>query len=110
SGIPDGASLQMEDGTAIEITDGSATLSMDQVTDNGDGTYSLDGLQVMAPEDSNANFDMGISVTTTDGNGVTSDTEITDGTISVEVASVADAPELSAGDVTGGEDAASIPL
>ncbi|MEG3641567.1 hypothetical protein [Magnetococcus sp. PR-3] len=110
TGIPDGASLQMEDGTTIEITDGSATLSMDQVTDNGDGTYSLDGLQVMAPEDSNANFDMGISVTTTDGNGATSDTEITDGTISVEVASVADAPDLTANDVSGTEDDASFAL
>ncbi|WP_041641236.1 hypothetical protein [Magnetococcus marinus] len=110
TGIPEGATLQMADGTPIEITDGSATLSMDQVTDNGDGSYSLAGLQVMAPADSNENFELGIRVTTTDDNGATTDTEITNGTISVEVASVADAPELSAGDVTGGEDATTIPL
>ncbi|ABK43250.1 Hemolysin-type calcium-binding region [Magnetococcus marinus MC-1] len=110
TGIPEGATLQMADGTPIEITDGSATLSMDQVTDNGDGSYSLAGLQVMAPADSNENFELGIRVTTTDDNGVSTDTEITNGSISVEVASVADAPELSAGDVTGGEDATTIPL
>nr|CRH08286.1 protein of unknown function [Candidatus Magnetococcus massalia] len=109
SGIPDGAELQLADGTAITVTGGSAEIPMSAVTGDGE-SYSLDGVQVKPPADSNENFALGIDVTTVDSNGVTSDSQQTSGTISVEVASVADEATIDAGDITATEDAGAIAL
>nr|CRH08291.1 protein of unknown function [Candidatus Magnetococcus massalia] len=82
---------------------------MSAVTGDGE-SYSLDGVQVKPPADSNENFALGIDVTTVDSNGVTSDSQQTSGTISVEVASVADEATIDAGDITATEDAGAIAL
>nr|CRH08293.1 protein of unknown function [Candidatus Magnetococcus massalia] len=112
--VPDGASLQVidESGSVVEITvtEGVAEIPMDYVVDDGAGNYTIEGLQVMPPADSNANFELGVNVTTTDDNGQTTDTQLTSGSIAVEVASVADEADLSASAASGGEDAAAIAL
>ncbi|MEG3641682.1 hypothetical protein, partial [Magnetococcus sp. PR-3] len=77
---------------------------IDMVTDNEDGSYSLDGLQIMPPADSNENFSVGVEVHSTDDEGNDLVSRLNEGSIDVEVSSVADAPELNAGDVTGTED------
>ncbi|MAO55091.1 MAG: hypothetical protein CMM61_05270, partial [Rhodospirillaceae bacterium] len=95
SGIPQGAVLTGANGP-ITVTDGIAVLS----------ESDLEGLQITPPEDSSVDFDLGVSVVTTDG---TSTSEPTTGTISVDVDGVADVPSLTLGDATGTEDNA-IPL
>ncbi|MEQ8320054.1 MAG: cadherin-like domain-containing protein, partial [Rhodospirillales bacterium] len=80
--IPSGAILHDASGNEISITDGSAEVTQDQ----------LDGLTITPPTDSNADFTLGVSVTTEeDGQTVT-----VDGTIDVDVTGVADAPTLTA--------------
>ncbi|HEY9079629.1 tandem-95 repeat protein [Magnetovibrio sp.] len=73
-------------------------------TDNGDGTWTLSpgelsGLTLIPPMDYNGAFNLGVSVTSSDG-GVSSDT------FAVTVNPVADAPVIAAADVSGAEDGA----
>jgi hypothetical protein len=89
SDIPDGAVL-MSDGQAIDITDGSATLTADQ----------LENLTITPPEDSDGDFTLNVSATTTDG----TDTETVTGSIDVDVTGVADAPTLDLSAAAGDED------
>ncbi|MCF3629449.1 FecR domain-containing protein [Thalassospiraceae bacterium LMO-SO8] len=95
SGIPQGAVLSNANGP-INVTDGVAVLS----------EADLAGLQIKAPADSGADFQLDVSVVTTDGD---STSEPATGTINVGVDAVADVPSLTVGSVTGGEDTA-IPL
>ncbi len=94
--IPDGAVLHDAGGNAITISNGSAEVTQDQ----------LEGLTITPPTDSNADFTLGVSVTTEE-NG---QTVTVDGTIDVDVVGVADAPTLTAelGEptvtITGGEE------
>jgi len=71
-------------------------------TDNGDGTWTLtsgdlEGLTLTPPQDFNGTFNLGVSVTSTDG-GVSSDT------LAVNVGSVSDVPVIAVSDVSGAED------
>ncbi|WP_296990995.1 Ig-like domain-containing protein [Thalassospira sp. UBA1131] len=82
---------------------GGATLSAG--TNNGDGTWSLEpgqleGLTITPPEDFSGSFDLGVTATSADG----SDVATTTGSITVEVAGVADAPTLDVSDASGNED------
>ncbi|HEY9079783.1 DUF4114 domain-containing protein [Magnetovibrio sp.] len=79
-----------------------ATLSAG--TDNGDGSWTLgggdlDGLTITPPEDYSGAFDLGVSVTSSDG-------QTTSTTTTVTVEAVADAPTLSVSltEVEGGGD------
>ncbi|MBF0251869.1 MAG: hypothetical protein HQL35_14705, partial [Alphaproteobacteria bacterium] len=85
SGVPDGAELSAG-------------------TDNGDGTWTLtahdlDGLTLTPPADYSGGFELGVSVTSTDG-GVANES------LSVHVGAVSDVPVLAVGDVAGAEDGA----
>ncbi|WP_286791519.1 beta strand repeat-containing protein, partial [Thalassospira sp. UBA4513] len=86
SGVPDGATLSAG-------------------ANNGDGTWSLSsdqlsGLTITPPEDFSGSFDLGVTATSADG----SDVATTTGSITVDVAGVADAPTLDSSDATGNED------
>ena len=86
SGVPDGATLSAG-------------------TDNGDGTWTLgsdqlDGLTITPPNDFSGSFDLGVTATSADG----SDVATTTGSITVDIASVADAPTLDLSDSSGNED------
>ncbi|MEQ8443518.1 MAG: LamG-like jellyroll fold domain-containing protein, partial [Alphaproteobacteria bacterium] len=81
SGIPDGATLTNSAGDTITITDGSASLTADQ----------LNGLAITPPSNSDADFDLTVTATSTEGSASASETA----TLSVTVSGVADAPALS---------------
>ncbi|WP_417803930.1 hypothetical protein [Thalassospira lucentensis] len=88
SGVPDGASLSAG-------------------TDNGDGTWTLssgdlDGLTITPPDDFSGSFDLGVTAQSADGEDVAT----TSGSITVDVAGVADAPTLDVSDASGSEDSA----
>ncbi|MEE3045579.1 MAG: Ig-like domain-containing protein, partial [Pseudomonadota bacterium] len=88
SGVPDGATLSAG-------------------TDNGDGTWTLspdqlEGLTITPAEDFSGSFDLGVTATSADGEDVATTT----GSITVDVAGVADAPTLDVADVSGNEDSA----
>ncbi|WP_289078385.1 Ig-like domain-containing protein [uncultured Thalassospira sp.] len=88
SGVPDGATLSAG-------------------TDNGDGTWTLnpdqlEGLTITPAEDFSGSFDLGVTATSTDGEDVATTT----GSITVDVAGVADAPTLDVSDASGNEDSA----
>ncbi|RCK19144.1 hypothetical protein TH8_21080, partial [Thalassospira profundimaris] len=88
SGVPEGASLSAG-------------------TDNGDGTWSLtsddiEGLTITPPEDFSGTFDLGVTATSVDGEDAASTT----GSITVDVAGVADAPTLETANASGTEDSA----
>ncbi|RCK45854.1 hypothetical protein, partial [Thalassospira profundimaris] len=88
SGVPDGAVLSAG-------------------TDNGDGTWTLsasdlEGLTITPADDYSGSFDLGVTVTSTDGD----DTVTTSGSITVDVAGVADTPTLEVSDVSGSEEGA----
>ncbi|NIY77842.1 hypothetical protein HED22_19515, partial [Thalassospira sp. HF15] len=88
SGVPDGATLSAG-------------------TDNGDGTWTLgsdqlDGLTITPADDFSGSFDLGVTATSTDG----SDVATTTGSITVDVAGVADVPTLDVSDASGNEDSA----
>ncbi len=88
SGVPDGATLSAG-------------------TDNGDGTWTLgsdqlDGLSITPPDDFSGSFDLGVTATSADGSDVATST----GSITVDVAGVADAPTLDVSDASGNEDSA----
>uniref|UniRef100_A0A1S7LMZ9 Hemolysin-type calcium-binding region n=1 Tax=Magnetococcus massalia (strain MO-1) TaxID=451514 RepID=A0A1S7LMZ9_MAGMO len=110
TGIPDGAELQLEDGTSINVSGDSAEIPMSAITSTGESSYTIAGLEVKAPADSNENFTLGVDITTTDSNGETTVSTLDSGSISVEVASVADGSEVVANDVTANEDDASVAL
>ncbi|PIW25834.1 MAG: hypothetical protein COW30_18045, partial [Rhodospirillales bacterium CG15_BIG_FIL_POST_REV_8_21_14_020_66_15] len=95
SGIPQGAVLSNANGE-ITVTDGVAVLS----------EADLAGLQITPPADSDADFNIGVSVVTSDG---TTTSDPATGTITVGVDGVADVPSLTVGNVSGAEDTA-IPL
>nr|CRH08290.1 protein of unknown function [Candidatus Magnetococcus massalia] len=103
SGIPAGSELKLADGTTITVDgDGTAELPASAVSDIGNNQFTIDGLMVKAPADSNVNFEIDVSVTTTDSNGDSSHVlaDAGSGTIAVEVSSVADDPTLTTGDAT----------
>ncbi|MDD9877742.1 MAG: LamG domain-containing protein, partial [Magnetovibrio sp.] len=80
SGVPDGATLSAG-------------------TDNEDGTWTLDagdldGLQITPPADSNEDFSLDVTVTTTEANG--GDSTTTSGTIDIDMTGDADTATLSA--------------
>ncbi|WOI09154.1 Ig-like domain-containing protein [Thalassospira lucentensis] len=88
SGVPDGATLSAG-------------------TDNGDGTWTLasgdlDGLTITPADDFSGSFELGVTATSADG----SDVATTTGSITVDVAGVADAPTLDVSDASGSEDSA----
>ncbi|WP_289078324.1 Ig-like domain-containing protein, partial [uncultured Thalassospira sp.] len=88
SGVPDGATLSAG-------------------TDNGDGTWTLnpdqlEGLTITPAEDFSGSFDLGVTAQSADGEDVATTT----GSITVEVAGVADAPTLDVSDASGNEDTA----
>jgi Ca2+-binding RTX toxin-like protein len=91
SGIPEGAVLKAGD-QVIEVTNGAATLSPDQLT----------GLTLTPPPNSNADIDLSISAVSTESHG--GDTATTTDNLHIDVVGVADAPEASAQDAQGGED------
>ena len=95
SGIPEGATLSNANGP-IAVVDGIAVLT----------EADLAGLQITPPADSGADFQLGVSVTTTDGDSVSAPTT---GTINVDVDAVVDVPSLSVASASGAEDTA-IPL
>ncbi|WP_336233296.1 Ig-like domain-containing protein [Thalassospira sp. CH_XMU1458] len=86
SGVPEGAALS----AGADNGDGTWTLSSDQ----------LDGLTITPPEDFSGSFDLGVTATSADG----SDVATTTGSITVDVAGVADAPTLDVSDASGNED------
>ena len=133
TGVSDGATLnvtgaaQGAEDSAIALgidaglidTDGSETLSvtvsgmpagatLSAGTDNGDGTWTLAAgelanLSVTPPEDFSGDFTLSVTATATEDDG---DAASVLDTITVSVEGVADAPTLSVGAVSGGEDTA----
>jgi len=111
SGTEDQA-ISLDITSALTDTDGSESLSitisgvpsgasLSAGTDNGDGSWTLDsgdlsGLTITPPADSDADFTLNVTATSTDG----SDTASTLGTIDVSVAADADTPTLTANDAT----------
>jgi len=92
--------------TISDVPDGAA---LSAGTDNGDGTWTLDagdldGLTVTPSADSNADFQLGVSVTTTESDG--GDTTTTSATLDVDVTGDADAPTLTMTAADGDEDSA----
>ncbi|MEQ9432582.1 Ig-like domain-containing protein, partial [Thalassospira sp.] len=88
SGVPDGATLSAG-------------------TDNGDGTWTLgsddlEGLTITPADDFSGSFDLGVTAQSADGEDVAT----TSGSITVDVAGVADAPTLDVADASGSEDSA----
>ncbi len=126
SGLEDSAIALNIDVTQID-TDGSESMSiiisdvptgatLSAGTDNGDGTWTLDagdldGLSITPADDSNADFTLGISVTTTESSS--GETATVTSSLDVDVTGVADAPTLSASttfsETTGGETAIDVP-
>ena len=112
------AAIALDISSALTDTDGSESLSvvvsgvptgasLSAGTDNGDGTWTLTqgqltGLTITPPADSDADFTLTVTATATDG----SDTAQTVDTFDVTVSAVADAPTVTANDVSGNEDAA----
>ena len=88
SGVPEGATLSAG-------------------TDNGDGSWTLsvtdlNGLTITPADDFNGSFDLTVIAQSVDGDGVATTT----GSITVDVAGVADAPTLEISDASGLEDSA----
>ena len=97
SGIPEGAVLSNTSGP-ISVVDGIAVLT----------EADLAGLQITPPADSDADFNLGVSVVTTDG---VSTSDPATGTIAVGVDGVADVPTLAVDSaVSGTEDGGPIAL
>jgi len=96
--IPDGATLTYVDGDGatqtITVTEGSATLGADQ----------LNGLQITPPDDYSGSFDLSVTAMATEADG--GDTATTTGTLTVDVAAVADEADLTVSDASGTEDQA----
>ncbi|WNJ98133.1 LamG-like jellyroll fold domain-containing protein [Thalassospiraceae bacterium LMO-JJ14] len=92
AGVPDGAMLS----AGSNNNDGTWTLSPAQ----------LEGLTITPPTDSNENFQLEVTATSTEQDGTSASAT---GSISVGVTGVADAPILNTSDISGLEDGA-IPL
>ncbi|HBS22632.1 Ig-like domain-containing protein, partial [Thalassospira sp.] len=88
NGVPEGATLS----AGTDNGDGSWTLSPDQ----------LAGLTIKPADDFSGSFELGVTATSADG----SDVATTTGSITVDVAGVADAPTLDVSDTSGSEDSA----
>jgi hypothetical protein len=107
--------------TLLADTDGSETLSLtisnvpegatlSAGIDNGDGSWTLgpdqvDDLTITPPHNFSGEIELSVAATSTDGD----DAAVAARTLTVAVAPVADAPELSLTDASGAEDSA-IPL
>ena len=92
---------------AVTISGVPTGASLSAGTDNGDGTWTLTqaqlgGLTLTPPANSDTDFSLTVTATSTDG----SDTAQSVGTIDVTVEAVADAPTLTVSDVSGNEDSA----
>ncbi|WP_210766357.1 Ig-like domain-containing protein, partial [Thalassospira sp. MIT1004] len=88
SGVPEGAALSAG-------------------TDNGDGTWTLsaadlNGLTITPADDFSGSFDLTVTAQSADGDDVATSS----GTITVDVAGVADTPTLDVSDASGSEDSA----
>ena len=122
TGAEDSA-IPLNIGVALVDTDGSETITNITVsgvptgaqlsagTDNGDGTWTLTPTQVIdlsvtPPANSNVDFSLTVSATSTEDDG---DRATTVATFNVDVVGVADAPTVTVGPITGAEDSA-IPL
>ena len=122
TGAEDSA-IPLNIGVALVDTDGSETITNITVsgvptgaqlsadTDNGDGTWTLTptqliDLSVTPPADSNVDFSLTVSATSTEDDG---DSATTVATFNVDVVGVADPPTVTVGPITGAEDSA-IPL
>ena len=124
-----GAAAQEDTAISLDITatlndtDGSETItditvsgvptgaSLSAGTDNGNGTWTLTtadlaGLTITPAADSNVDFSLTVSATSTEDDG---DEITTVATLNVDVAGVADAPTVTVAPITGAEDSA-IPL
>ncbi|MDW3207506.1 MAG: LamG-like jellyroll fold domain-containing protein [Alphaproteobacteria bacterium] len=94
-GIPAGAILQSGD-EIIQVTNGSATLTEDQ----------LSGLTIKPPTNDDSDFDLSVTVTATDGN----DTATQSGTLSVTVDTEADTPTLDLSAATASANSVTVPI
>ena len=113
---------------ALEDTDGSESITditilgvptgaqLSAGTDNGDGTWTitdpmelayLGDLTITPSADSNIDFSLGVTATSTEDDGDTATSTVA--TLNVDVIGVADAPSVTVSDATGQEDTA-IPL
>lgn len=108
--------------SALNDLDGSETLeltiagvpngfTLSAGTDNGNGTWTLapadlTGLSLTAPQDFSGNFDLTVTATATEADG---DVATNVATLPVQIAAVADIPDVTAQDVNGTEDIA-LPL
>ncbi len=129
AGVADAPTLDVLDASGNEdsaialdidagLTDGSETLTvtisgvpdgatLSAGTDNGDGTWTLssgdlEGLTITPADDFSGSFDLGVTAQSADGE----DVAMTSGSITVDVAGVADAPTLDVADASGTEDSA----
>ena len=86
TGVPEGATLS----AGSDNGDGSWTLASDE----------LEGLTVSPPQNFSGSFDLGVAVTTVDGD----DTSTITGSATVDVSGVADGSIISTSDANGSED------
>ncbi|WP_042694704.1 hypothetical protein, partial [Azospirillum sp. B506] len=93
SGIPDGAHLSNDAGTALTISNGSVTLTPAQ----------LAGLKITPPLNSDVDFDLTVTATAKDGSAAVA---ATTQTLHVTVDPVTDTPTLSVSAARGDEDTA----
>ncbi|WP_042694708.1 hypothetical protein, partial [Azospirillum sp. B506] len=93
SGIPDGAHLSNDAGTALTISNGSVTLTPAQ----------LAGLKITPPLNSDVDFDLTVTATAKDGSAAVATTTQT---LHVTVDPVTDTPTLSVAAARGDEDTA----
>ncbi|MBF0626331.1 MAG: hypothetical protein HQL82_16205, partial [Magnetococcales bacterium] len=105
TGVPAGAIFNIgqagADGTTWEIP--QEALHVTATNDQGDPiAWSIPGLTVTPPDDSDADFTLGVQVTTLDG----TDTETSSTALQVIVDPVADTPVLVLNDASGTEDQA----
>ncbi|MBO6948692.1 MAG: DUF4114 domain-containing protein [Rhodospirillales bacterium] len=114
AGLEDGAipldiSAMVEDTSetlSITIANVPAGAMLSAGSNNNDGTWTLtpaqlDGLSITPPADSNEDFQLEVTATSTEQDGTFSSTSAS---LSVGVTGVADAPILETGDVSGLED------
>jgi len=129
SGVADAPILEVSDASGAEdnaialdidagLTDGSEVLTvtisgvpegatLSAGTDNGDGSWTLsaadlNGLTITPADDFSGSFGLGVTATSADGEDIATTT----GSITVDVAGVADAPTLDVANAKGSEDSA----
>ena len=113
------SAIPLNIGVALEDTDGSESITditisgvptgaqLSAGTDNGDGTCTLTpgqltGLTITPPDDSDVDFSLSVSATSTEADG--GDTATTIATLNVDVTAIADPPTVNVNNVTGQED------